>query len=472
MTSQEFTELLSKLDILEELKGCFTDAQLEELLPHLKDNMSITSLSFFEISYVDVIEKIKKIAEYLKVNNTVKSLCLTKQDLGCQEAEIIAKILRNNNTLASLNLSGNSLDDEAVEMITQALEKNTSLTHLDLGENVFGDEGAMAIAKMLKKNKSIISIRLGENLDIVDGLGAISEIMKYNTNITILVDSHDYNICELNKRNRERAKAILNLLKFLKISSGFTPQTYAYAYTELSSCFGLAKYMAEKKKGKYGDLYRQLDDIYNDCKEGFEQHKKNILIMYGLNKTDDREVTISDMDNTLFIHLLTKYDISHTLPKQIVEEILQERDALYRSEEHIKQSMKLRESLTLIGDDLIKLQIVYKKSIVKLTTLENDIKVKGVYATQTLIKYFRSTDESVRKILVTVFASIDSKYMSMLDNLKSYVSDKIENEYVQELKAQITIRRANMKNPIPVHSDYKDKLEIEAKNILSKKINI
>ncbi|KJE97233.1 hypothetical protein CAOG_007674 [Capsaspora owczarzaki ATCC 30864] len=123
------------------------------------------------------------IAEALKVNTTLKDLCLWENQIGDTGAQAIAEALKVNKTLIALYLWMNQIGDGGAQAIAEALKANKSMTSLSLAQNQISDAGAQAIADTLKVNKTLCSLDLQQN-QIGDAGGlAIAEALKVNTRL-------------------------------------------------------------------------------------------------------------------------------------------------------------------------------------------------------------------------------------------------------------------------------------------------
>lgn len=88
------------------------------------------------------------LAEALGNNETLTSLRLEHNQIGCAEVKILAKAFEKNKTLTSLTFALNSIDDEGAKALAEVLENNNTLTVLKINSNYIGNEGAKALAKL------------------------------------------------------------------------------------------------------------------------------------------------------------------------------------------------------------------------------------------------------------------------------------------------------------------------------------
>ena len=71
----------------------------------------------------------------MRINNTLKILSLTNNEVGDRGVKALAAALRINNTLMKLFLACNNIGDEGAISIRDALLTNGSLKYLDLDKN-------------------------------------------------------------------------------------------------------------------------------------------------------------------------------------------------------------------------------------------------------------------------------------------------------------------------------------------------
>ena len=136
-------------------KDKLTQLKIELRIIIIKINLSDFTLSFFRIikglkqniiSILDIYnsnispDQVKKLADALKTNKTLKSLYINDNKIGDEGAKAIALALENNKTLISLELIGNNIGDEGGKALLYALTTNTTLRSLELDNNDCSDE--------------------------------------------------------------------------------------------------------------------------------------------------------------------------------------------------------------------------------------------------------------------------------------------------------------------------------------------
>lgn len=404
MDDQKFQELLNKLSevkslFLEEISDCSLE-QFQQLCEKLAINKTITQVWYYSSKRnINIInpamideEKARAFAECLKINTTITFINLTSVQIARTGVKLLIESFKINKTIEYINLSYNqNIGDEEALLLAKSLEKNTILTSLDLRYTSISNVAAVEIATILKDNVNLNSFGFYNYQIIRETEITIAEIMQNNHNITIYSPFKVFE--ELNTRNFQEAKEIIDQLIILK------EENYITLYKKLYPRFNLIKEITKTRnnQGQYNNL--QIDEIYNECKEAFESHKQDIISMCNLNTLGLKD----PVGNVIFKQFLTDSEIADL------------------SIGDVEQAMK-------------EMQNIYKKKEGKLTSLEKDIRDKGIGAISILIKYIRSTDKDVRRVLTMTFANVYNKYTDMLDRFK-YVVDDIKQ--IAEIKKQI-----------------------------------
>ena len=405
----------------------------------LKTNTTLTKLYLSMNQIGD--EGAKAIADALKENTTLTELNLSVNDIGDEGAKAIADALKTNISIAELYLTGNQIGDEGAKAIAGALKTNTSVTELYLTGNQIGDEGAKAIADALKENTTVTVLGLSENQIRDEGAKAIADALEMNMSVRdIFLHSNFIGYeggkyteknSQFTERNKKAAEDLLGELITWK-DKEHTYEECIEIYEKIYPRLGLVKYIAKSQREKYGDLYLQIDDIYNICKEA---KKENIMAAYGLNKDGLNECNLLDPTHTTIFPYLTDRDIANALTDgEMIKNILKERDAEYELLQKTKENVQ---------QYLQKLQNIYKekKKTTRLNSLENCIAEQGEYALPTLVKYLRSMNSHVRKVLVEAFVGLDKNYADVFHYLKYYVDDK---KQIEEIGQQIKNKKQEL----------------------------
>lgn len=188
----------------------------------LKANVTLTHLDFYMNKNIGETGGIL-IGSCLRVNNTLKSLCLNQCNIpakgmldiadalkhnssinllsaggNCNNpkvAKAIAECLEVNTTLRSLTLNGGSIKskrikDEGMGYICISLGRNITLSKLLLARNSLKDASLLSLGKLLAINKSLRILDLSKNKFTDRGYVSVIEGMKVNKTLISLDMSH------------------------------------------------------------------------------------------------------------------------------------------------------------------------------------------------------------------------------------------------------------------------------------------
>ncbi|KAK7919736.1 hypothetical protein WMY93_011020 [Mugilogobius chulae] len=123
-------------------------------------------------------EGIVYLAESLKSNTSLQTLCLQGVSAGSPGAVALADSLITNQSLQTLDLRGNTVGIEGAKALANALKINRSLKSLNLQENCLGMDGAIFIATALKGNHQLSYINLQGNGVGESGAKVISDAIR------------------------------------------------------------------------------------------------------------------------------------------------------------------------------------------------------------------------------------------------------------------------------------------------------
>ena len=107
--------------------------------------------------------KVVALAESLRANSTLKSLCLSEACVDDVGAAAIADALRMNSTLESLELDCNNIGDVGAAAFGDALRVNNTLTELLLSDNCISAAGMTVLGEMLLVNDKLKCLDLMGN---------------------------------------------------------------------------------------------------------------------------------------------------------------------------------------------------------------------------------------------------------------------------------------------------------------------
>ena len=108
------------------------------------------------------------LAKIIAYNETLKTLHLSRKQIGDKEGQDIARLLLNNKTLRKLELEGNCLGLQTARILAVALRKNKTLRYLDLESNNLTHDseenlGVEEMIQALATNTTLLSLNLGNN---------------------------------------------------------------------------------------------------------------------------------------------------------------------------------------------------------------------------------------------------------------------------------------------------------------------
>jgi len=111
-------------------------------------------------------------------NNSITKIRIA--DIGDAEAIAIAEALKVNQSVTTADLSRNNIGDAGATAIAEALKANQYITTVDLSYNNIGYAGAIAIAEVLKMNHPIVKMSLNYNKIKSEGATAIAHALNGN----------------------------------------------------------------------------------------------------------------------------------------------------------------------------------------------------------------------------------------------------------------------------------------------------
>jgi len=90
----------------------------------------------------------------------VKTLDLSNNPIGSEDASAFAGMLATNESLTELVMNGCSIEGEGALAFASMLKSNNCLQTLELNDDSFGVEGAVNLIESLKHNNTIAKLRL------------------------------------------------------------------------------------------------------------------------------------------------------------------------------------------------------------------------------------------------------------------------------------------------------------------------
>ncbi len=135
---------------------------IKKINEFMKLNQTITQLNL-EKNFIGPHEGSKLILDFLISSKTLKNLNVSGCSIGSGLVYISEAFIDNKTHLENINLSCNNLESTEIEVLCKALTTNNVLFNLQLNNNSIDDRGAEAFAEALKVNMTISTINLEQN---------------------------------------------------------------------------------------------------------------------------------------------------------------------------------------------------------------------------------------------------------------------------------------------------------------------
>lgn len=187
---------------------------------------------------------VKKIAETLKSNTTLTSICLKNNKISDNGAYEIAKLLENNMNLNKIDLSDNHITENGVKKISASLSGNNKITFIDFSNNNIGAIGSIHIADLLDKNNTLEELCLNGN-DIGEKGAYLIAISLAKNNKLKKINLNDNNVRD--EGSDFIANSLINNLSLIEIDLGNNKITFEGAKS-------LANLISETVKLEYINL--------------------------------------------------------------------------------------------------------------------------------------------------------------------------------------------------------------------------
>ena len=157
-------------------------------------------------------------AKMLRANNTLKTLDMSFNSLGCKGVTHIAEALKSNRMVKHLGLMNTDCGDDGAATLADMLRNNKTLTKLSISndnsllqtvnfpQNKVGDKGAVALAEALRVNNSLKKLHLLYNNITYEGFKCLTEALLENTTLESLciIKYKDKFMALLDQDKRER----------------------------------------------------------------------------------------------------------------------------------------------------------------------------------------------------------------------------------------------------------------------------
>ena len=242
---------LSKLVINEDC-DLYIECITEGFLVHCKGIDSKTSdeeaRSLVDVEGVSGIEQSNKTC-------TLEHIELTNCDIGPVEAQYLVQALRVNNSVKTLKLSKNVLHDEGAKALAELLggygskssgTVNTTLEHIDLSNCCIGPKGTQHLAQALCVNTSVKTLKLSKNVLHDEGAKALAELLggygsKSSGTVNTTLEHIDLSNCCIGPKGTQhlaRALCVNTSVKTLKLFNNPLDDEGAKALAELLGGYG------------------------------------------------------------------------------------------------------------------------------------------------------------------------------------------------------------------------------------------
>ena len=140
----------------------------------------------FEKLNATITEAIKEAAAVIAEQYSASEINLFHKGLTAHDATVVAEILKSNTSVTTVNLHGNKeIGDEGAKALAEALKVNATVKKLCLGGCGIGDDGAAALAEALRSNTSLTRLDLCGN-GIGDDGAAFAGALRSNTTLRSL----------------------------------------------------------------------------------------------------------------------------------------------------------------------------------------------------------------------------------------------------------------------------------------------
>ena len=158
MPPEIYRKALAALQCLEHLILSYNLHGIRSITPLLKTHSTLKTLN---VSRCDLgLQGARELADSLRVNDSLEELILSRNNLsvfscGLSSAHHIARALRSNSTLRRLDVSHCSLTNHTARAIAEGVVDSSLLQELDLSGCEITDFGLEVICQNLKKSKSL-----------------------------------------------------------------------------------------------------------------------------------------------------------------------------------------------------------------------------------------------------------------------------------------------------------------------------
>ncbi len=318
-----------------------------------------------------------------EINDTIKVLDLSNNQLSKDSAQAIAQFLVENKTLTSLDLSGNPLlgdggyiIDSGIQIIAQSFEAHLSLEVINLANTGLNDYDVKAIAKALSRNDMVTILDISGNPNLTDGLAwyldNMLQLRGKSASLKVILEPNPQLSSSVVKKYRRIGKATRRMHDYmlaLPLLAGESKST--------DRVRGIIQEQTKKL------IYSICDNIhffeYEDASNVINPRRKNMQAWLEFAKTEfevagDLEMTLQALDKIVsmywFLRHHTTYETSlprekdafHALDKLLQDAHCRLRDVNkeYYWELNADKSAHKQAVLAMVKNDLCKTFQLYK----------------------------------------------------------------------------------------------------------------
>lgn len=176
-------EHVQKMAAEEEKELREAHGETARILAELRDNLTLPAMS---LASGFTPPQLRLIFGALAKNRSLKTLCITRMELGKDELQALAGSLRANDVLKSLQLDAAGVNSVGLAALVEGLRDSSVLAQLSLNDNPLcspNNEGMLMLADALTTNDCLLCVQmLGCGLGVVE-LDAMSACLERNNTL-------------------------------------------------------------------------------------------------------------------------------------------------------------------------------------------------------------------------------------------------------------------------------------------------
>jgi len=160
------------------------DEKVRRLVQGLRPNQTVTSL---DLSHNRIADRgARSICKLLGDNAVLNRLVLCDNHLHSESGKFLGRMLQSNRTLQDLNVRLNRLGDKGGCYVFEGLKTNAVLRSLNLSANGLDTEAARVFGAMARGNTALTSLDLSSNALQPEGGTSVREGLEGNSTLTYL----------------------------------------------------------------------------------------------------------------------------------------------------------------------------------------------------------------------------------------------------------------------------------------------